>query len=395
MFELTTPTAILTKPSGPTEFRKEKIKIFFPNLDALRFFSFIVVFFAHSFALDVKSIQNETWYQIFKGRLFNDGDLGVSFFFVLSGFLITYLLIRERENNGTIDVRSFYIRRILRIWPLYYFCVLFGFLAFPILKNLFGQASSETASPVLCSLFLNNFNAILNGPPDSSVLSSLWSVAIEEQFYLFWPLLFFFTPVDKYKYIFVFVIAVSLLYRLFGPPSTFSYHTLSVISDMAIGGLAAYLCIYNQSFLRVIQNGKGWVQLIPYFIVFLLFFYRDEIFGIAVVSLLRRVITAFFFAWIILEQNFCKNSFFKLQNLRRISRLGKYTYGLYCLHSIALLITVTLLSTMGLRQSSLQLWLIELPLSLGLSIAMAIVSYHLFEKRFLNLKRRFSYIVKE
>jgi peptidoglycan/LPS O-acetylase OafA/YrhL len=398
MFETPGSSALTITTSQPQREslnEREKTVVFFPNLDALRFFSFLSVFFAHSFAVDNASIQETTWYQIFKGRMFSDGDIGVSFFFVLSGFLITYLLIIEKEKAKTINVKSFYIRRALRIWPLYYFCVGFGFFIFPLLKGLFGQSSSETASPYLCSLFLNNFNAIINGPPDSSVLSVLWSVAIEEQFYLVWPLFFFFLPTSRYHYVFVFVILLSIFYRLFASYSTFSFHTFSVISDMAIGGLGAYLCIFKPSFLRLVQNGNRWIQLTPYVAVILLLLYRREFFGVPVIIIFSRIISAFFFAWIILEQNFCKRSIFKLKNLQRISILGKYTYGLYCLHTIALLIIVTFLSKIGLRQQSWQLWLVEMPLSLGLSIAMAYTSYHILEKRFLSLKSRFSYIVKD
>ena len=139
-----------------------KPKIFFPNLDGLRFFSFLIVFFAHSFSADYDYIKESTWYQVIKIRMFTDGDIGVSFFFVLSGFLINYLLLKEREFTGKTDVKAFYIRRILRIFPLYYFCVFFGFVIFPVLKSAFGQIPNETASPILCSFFLNNFNAIFN-----------------------------------------------------------------------------------------------------------------------------------------------------------------------------------------------------------------------------------------
>ena len=139
--------------------------------------------------------------------------MGVSFFFVLSGFLITYLLIKEKQLTGKVHISSFYIRRTLRIWPLYYFCVLFGFIAFPVLKSAFGQVPNETADPFLCSIFLNNFNAIYNGPPDSSILSVLWSVAIEEQFYLLWPILFYLASPKQYKFIFLGVIIISIIYR--------------------------------------------------------------------------------------------------------------------------------------------------------------------------------------
>lgn len=373
----------------------KKEKIFFPNLDGLRFFSFILVFFSHIFATQYDSIKNEGWYKLFKVRLFSDGDLGVSFFFVLSGFLITYLLIKEKEFNGNVDIFSFYMRRALRIWPLYYFCVLFGFLLFPVIKTALGQTPNETADPFLCSLFLNNFNAVFNGPPDSSILSVLWSVAIEEQFYLLWPILFYLVAPARYKYIFIGVIIISLTYRFVYIERAINLLTLGVISDMAIGGLGAYLSIASKSFLKKIEKANGWLHIIPYIVVVFILVFRNTMFDTTFLIVTKRIIISFFFIWIILEQNFSQRSFFKISKLKTISILGKYTYGLYCLHTIAVLIVAVGLAKLGLNKHSWQLWLYELPIALGLSIVFAYFSYHYFEKRFLKLKDRFAYIVKE
>ena len=119
--------------------KDKKTKIFFPNLDGLRFFCFVSVFFFHSFATRFASIKENGLYHFVKGVLASNGNLGVNFFFVLSGFLITYLLFAEKEKYKKISVGNFYIRRILRIWPLFYFCVFFGFVIFPILKRALGE----------------------------------------------------------------------------------------------------------------------------------------------------------------------------------------------------------------------------------------------------------------
>lgn len=371
----------------------KKEKVFFPNLDGLRFFSFFIVFLAHSLATDLTSVKEAGWYRYFKVKLFSDGDLGVSFFFVLSGFLITYLLLKEKELNHRIDVISFYIRRALRIWPLYFFCVFFGFVVFPMLKLRFGQTPNETADPLLCSTFLNNFNAIINGTPDSSVLAVLWSVAIEEQFYLVWPLLFFVVSGKRYSYIFFVIIAASLLYRIFG--KDVDIHTLGVISDMAIGGLGAYVSYKNDHLKSVFEKLPRQIHLLPYIMAVVFIFFKVELFSLPLLFILKRVIVAFFFLWIILEQNFNPLSYFKISNLKTISWLGKYTYGLYCLHTIAILITATVMKKAGLNQHDWQLLLIELPLSLLVSILMAYTSYHVYEKHFLKLKDRFSYLTKD
>jgi peptidoglycan/LPS O-acetylase OafA/YrhL len=371
-----------------------KQKIFFPNLDGLRFFSFLIVFFSHVFATDYDHIKTQGWYQFFKRKLFADGDLGVSFFFVLSGFLITYLLLKERELTKNINIRAFYIRRALRIWPLYYFSVIFGFVIFPLLKQYFGEAPNENADPLLCSLFLNNFDKIINGPPDSSVLAVLWSVAIEEQFYLVWPVLFWLVPARHYLYIFIFIIAISLIYRATHLQGFIEVHSLGVISDMAIGGLGAYLSISSKKFLRIIENSNRFLNLIPYLAAVGFIFFKYQLFAEPVTIVFKRVIITFFFIWIILEQNFCKHSFFKISQLKTISKLGKYTYGLYCLHTIAGLIVIVVLTKLGLNKTTWQLWLIEMPASLLLSIGISYLSYTYFESWFLKLKDRFASIVK-
>jgi peptidoglycan/LPS O-acetylase OafA/YrhL len=98
---------------------KKNAHIFFSNLDGLRFFVFLSVFLAHSFYL-IDSIIFQNKFCIFVKPLINRGVLGVNFFFVLSGFLITYLLYGENSKTGTINLKNFYLRRILRIWPLFF-----------------------------------------------------------------------------------------------------------------------------------------------------------------------------------------------------------------------------------------------------------------------------------
>src|SRR6478672_8841464 len=119
-------------------------RVFFENLDGLRFFCVLSVFLFHSFYSENKQITDHTLYHFVKSDLFGNGNLGVNFFFVLSGFLITFLLIEEKKLKGNINLPYFWIRRILRIWPLFFFCVFFGFVIMPWLKGLFGQQSTET-----------------------------------------------------------------------------------------------------------------------------------------------------------------------------------------------------------------------------------------------------------
>jgi peptidoglycan/LPS O-acetylase OafA/YrhL len=339
--------------------------------------------------------QKQTFaYDLLRNHVFKNGDLGVYFFFVLSGFLITYLLLMEQQLKGKIHVGAFYIRRALRIWPLYYFCVFFGFVIFPWVKSMFGEMPSETANPIRYVFFLSNFDIIRNGMPDSSVLSVLWSISVEEQFYLAWPLILFVVPKKHYPKVFLFIIGGSLTYRYFNhryPDSML--HTFCVISDMAIGGLSAWLILHAPRFRERISHIPRWGLYVLYGVLLFFFLFRHAIFVGVWGVVPERIILAIVFALVILEQNFCENSFFKMKNLTRITRLGKYAYGLYCLHFIAILIQVRTGLFFGFTS---QWWVLLFGplLALSLTIGIAILSYHLFEERFLKLKDKFAFVIR-
>ncbi len=375
----------------------QKQKIFFPNLDGLRFFCFISVFLYHSFATDYNDIKATKIYGWAKYIIAANGNLGVNFFFVLSGFLITYLLLVEKQKFENIKVGNFYLRRMLRIWPLFYFCVFFGFVIFPKLKLILGQVPNETAHLSYYLSFLNNFDFIKNGLPDASVLGILWSVAIEEQFYFFWPLIIFFIPYKYFIHSFTAIIIVSFGFRYANAHNDLilEMHTLSCISDMTVGALFALLVFRFNNLKTLIENAPKWIWGVLYSLVFIGYFFRKEIFyHNDFLFALDRLAMSILFALVILEQNFAKKSLFKLSRFKLISKLGTYTYGLYCLHMIGILIAAKGLAKLGWNKNVYQVVFLEGGLSLLFTIILAMVSFHLFESRFLKLKDRFARITK-
>lgn len=168
-------------------------RIFFPNLDGLRFLAFLAVYLQHGLgdALGSSAGRSALLTTLYTG-IFSSGWAGVSFFFVLSGFLITYLILAEVEWSGKLNVPAFYMRRVLRIWPLYYAVLLFGFWLYPTLKSAIGMSSYiETGNPLNYLLFLSNFDVLSLGKGQGAMsINITWSVAIKEQFYIVWPLLF-------------------------------------------------------------------------------------------------------------------------------------------------------------------------------------------------------------
>lgn len=381
-----------------------KAKIFFPNLDGLRFISFFVVFLYHGY-MSLLSYLGDSSPKTFAAVkfLFKHGNLGVNFFFVLSGFLITYLLIKEKEFTGRIHVGNFYVRRILRIWPLYYLCVAIGFIGFAYIKKMSGQPVLESANPWYYIFFAANFDFMHTWPvrPDAEMISILWSVAVEEQFYLTWPLILGLLPLKYFRYIFPAIMAFSLIFRSFHTGDNdheFAiryFHTFAVIGDMALGGLFAYLVSYENKFkLFVTEMSKPLIALL-YILTLGVTLFKDQLFVPGVPVVFERLVIASLFGMIILEQNYAKHSLFKMSRFKTISNLGVYTYGLYCLHFIGLYLAVKVMNALQLDGTKVWVSFSMMALALGLSIIISLLSYHLFEKWFLKLKDRFAFIVKK
>jgi len=176
-FELFSPTP---KPEA------QPARFYRPELDALRFGAFFAVFLHHAFPDSMKS-----WIAFGAPRplaallagAVRAGGLGVDLFFALSAYLITELLLREHESRGRINVQAFYLRRLLRIWPLYFFVLL---LVQPALQWWRPQERFSPSDWTAFLLFAGNWACAFHGFGERS-FSLLWSVSIEEQFYLTWP----------------------------------------------------------------------------------------------------------------------------------------------------------------------------------------------------------------
>lgn len=368
-------------------------RLFFPNLDGLRFLAFFSVFLFHSFYTPDPRIVASSVYQV-PYRFTRAGDLGVNFFFVLSGFLITYLLLSEKQLTGRVAIGAFYIRRILRIWPLYFVVVLIGFVIFPWMKAHLGQtALHETAQPWYFFLFLVNFNNLYHGC-QTPTLTLLWSVSVEEQFYLVWPLLVAVVPARRLGWLFGGVLALSVGFRLLHLHDNLvlRLHTLSLIGDMALGGLVAWLSFRDD---RLIIQVAAWSRRgigLGYVLGLGLIVGRDWLYQLPGYPAFDRLLLACFFAFVLLEQNYARRSFIKMSQLRVLSYWGTYTYGLYCLHFLALLAAYQLLHHFGLNRTSIGVVLGDNTVGLLLALGISWMSFTFYEKPFLKLKNRFAFI---
>jgi len=148
------------------------------GLDTLRALAALIVVFDH---VELIKQSNKIYNLVdHPSVIYPDGHLSVILFFIISGFLITYLLLIEKAKNGFINIRNFYMRRILRIWPVYYLVLFLSYFIF--------QPDYSLLRISLPLFILPNVAYAVNEVWDVS--PQIWSIGAEEQFYIFWPFLF-------------------------------------------------------------------------------------------------------------------------------------------------------------------------------------------------------------
>ena len=373
-------------------------KVYFPNLDGLRTIACFMVFAFHSLGIGGNRLGIPNLYMEKLTSAFLNGKTGVSIFFVLSGFLITFIILSEIKKKGQFSLGHFYIRRVLRIWPLYFLVlgIIFGLL--PLVDHFFAVAKNSFDSrPMYYFTFLSNFDVLRiveNGQSDFLPSTITWSVAIEEQFYLFWPLLFLFIPGAYYKQMFLFIIAFAFGFRLlhYNQPNQLYFHSLSAVFDLAVGGGTAYLCITDSGIKKAIikLRDKGRILII---ISGMVIMYLNALIHLSWFNLVLTAAQALFFAFIIVDQCFNRSERLKFSRSKLLTGLGKYTYGMYMLHPLVLFaLNIVLVRIINVPvDGTLGMW-VHFCAVLPLTIFVAWLSYNLLEKKFLLLKEKFSFI---
>lgn len=412
-------------------------KTYFPGLNALRFFAAFAVLITHIeltkkvlFHGDIYWlkidywIQGNAWQSIFREGplapvhwlspfITNGGYMGVVFFFVLSGFLITYLLLEEKRVSDTVAVKKFYIRRILRIWPLYYLIMVLGLFVLPHI-SWFDIKSQEIdlfkhfTANVLCHVFmLPNlaFALVMEGAPN---IGHLWSIGVEEQFYLMWPVLMKYTR-KPLRMILIFLISVMalkvgvyLFLNVFFPtphldPDLMISSTSETVKrfvgslkfeSMALGGIGACLIFMRKEFLLSLIYSKL-IQVLSYLSIPAIVLFTPK-------ALYGALYLLFSFPFLIIIMNVAsnENSILKLRG-KVFDFLGKISYGIYMYHLMCITLSFHVLDyfiqfpTRLLTWHTLALYAMSIPLTIGV----AAISYHFFEKRFIIRKRKYTTII--
>ena len=373
------------------ENNKNQDTVYFQHLDLIRFLAAFMIVILHAYEGwkgwfgEVGFLSGGTFTTLtptgeYVDQFIKNLGIGVDVFFLISGFLITYLLLEEKKRMGKINIGFFMIRRSLRIWPLYFLLVALA----PLIVN---WTSSPEPNYLAYALFVGNFEMIQT-QTWSYPFAHFWSICIEEHFYLFWPFVIAFIPVKKILYVFIGIILLSIGFRLntyFNSDIkwfTLFLHTLSRIDVLVIGAIGGYFFSqkpFTFKLNRALKLGL-WILLIGY-----LCWDSFVLWDSALTAGFKKYFYLFIVSILLLDFNF-NNSFKHLIRPKSIVHyFGKISYGIYMYSNIIQLIVIKeIMWPMGWNH----MWQYVVMIVI-LSISLPIISYELFEKPILKLARRF------
>ncbi|QLY27050.1 acyltransferase [Bdellovibrio sp. KM01] len=355
-----------------------------PQLDGIRFFAFFLVFLAHTpRGMGIDALQNIGW-------------IGVDLFFILSAYLLTSIMLLEINRTGSINLKHFFVRRCLRIWPLYFIALFFGFFVFPYFAVRLGPIAPSNEYSQLFQhfkyflTFSQNISTSISQVKTGNMLAPLWSIATEEQFYVIFPFIIIWFSRKGFNKTFILQFAVTSI----ALSILFKYIMLQNRKDM----LAAYLnlptriepfmlgillAIFSKSVMNNpifrFFNRNIWI-LVPILIFWSIRHWPHPTAGDS--NIYIYLINGVAFGILIISANIDKSLSNVFFSSKILTTLGKYTYGLYVWHA------VIIYGCTQLEILNKNIYLLFIT-SLTLTVLVAKLSYDIIEKRFLRLKQKF------
>ncbi|MDB5158571.1 MAG: acyltransferase [Mucilaginibacter sp.] len=368
-------------------------KIHYPNLNFLRGFAALVVIIHHTEQL--KSIHGypNIWNNESISLL---GKLGVDLFFVLSGFLITSLLFVEKEVVKKISIRKFLMRRVLRIWPVYFLVLIIAFFITPNIPELTVGPPFISPKPYFITsiflyvFFLPHIQAFIIGP--IAYCAQAWSIGIEEYFYVFWPFVIsklttkkivWFIIVFIVVYLFICCASIYLGHTKYANDTLFKQIKICITQGLKfdcllIGGLFAIINNNLKDNATIITTRS--FQVVIYIIEVLLVIFPPQIIGG-----FDWEVHAVIYGFIILNLVRSKTSILNLEHTI-FNFLGKISYGMYMYHFLIVNICILIVNKIGMP-------ILLYPMIFTGVILVATFSYKYFEGFFLKKKLTYSTII--
>jgi len=355
------------------------------ELDVVRFFAFLAVFLHHALPADSAlyssaglSTTAASWLLAVKQA----GSYGVDLFFTLSSYLITELLIREHLTKGSLDIRAFYIRRALRIWPLYF--VFLGATVF-FIPLILPDDKFNAHYAVSFALFSGNWVCAIEGLP-FSVASPLWSISVEEQFYLAWPLLLLLFGVSRIRKLAFVMLGVALALRTLlavydvAHPGVWC-NTLARLDPIALGALLAVTLRGRAPRITAAPRIALGVASLTLFVIVAKYLKQDGL-----DSLITYPLAAIASVMLLVAALQTDAPILRRKPFSWLVYLGRISYGLYIFHLLSLTLMSKQSSLLGIPMNFERRFV----LSFVITVILAAASYRWLERPFLRLKNRFA-----
>jgi len=331
------------------------------------------------------------WHWIPRNSLIENlhlGPFGVNIFFVLSGFLITRILLfnRKRAEASTTSktkvLKHFYSRRMLRIFPVYYLTILLA-----IVLNQW-LSLGVTTNEILSNLtYTSNFFIYST---KAWPLSSLhfWSLAVEEQFYLAWPLFILFCPKKYLLHVILLSIVAGFGSQLYFTNYEFGHlPTITCLDCFGMGGLLAFITLYHPNFLKKVYKVLTLLTVIS--IALLLICWKLSLY-VSYLRFIHSIISCCIISHILLHRN-QKSLLITLLNNRILIKIGKVSYGIYLYHMLYVYVANNLWYQyvfdyyLPYINKEYEPW-IFLSVNFSILYVIALLSWKFIEKPFLALK---------
>jgi len=364
-----------------------------PELDVIRFLAFVAVFVHHSLPRAPSSFgdsgtlsRSPAWIKVMVVTTANACGFGLCLFFALSAFLIGTLLLSEKEQFGTVNLSAFYVRRILRIWPLYFFGITIGCLIAVFIEH---RLRDLLLVGSYASLFLGNWLLMLW--PSENPMVLLWSISIEEQFYLYCPFIVKKLSRKHLYYFSVALVTVSNLWLLgLGNLHADIDHTIwynSFVQFQMFGyGLLLCLVVQRRTYLVPLWARFlcGVTGVACWLIACFVFHAKQPGVASSGVGLIAGYTLGAIGCMLII---ICLLGVQKEILPKWMISMGKVSFGLYVFHMIAKGIVAWLASKVGLHMQG-----VKMACSFVLTVIFAFLSYRFLEKPFLRIKARYEIV---
>jgi peptidoglycan/LPS O-acetylase OafA/YrhL len=355
-----------TEQSAATIAPAEK-RFYRPELDALRFVAFFGVLLDHALSRGNPTLD-------FISRM---GSFGLSLFFMLSAYLITELLLREREKTGTVNWKAFFVRRALRIWPLYYGAIAAALAISFVYPPLF----VSHVGIIEMSVFVGNISGWRLG----ILIHHLWSISVEEQFYLIWaPVMRFWGARGAGIASAIFIAVAGVWVLLFWIKADALWYATPIELLFFAGGSILALALHRRE-MRL----ETWSRIVLLGASAVYFIWAAQLNVFSPKGDLMHIALGYSFALVA-----CVALFGAIYGVRSVPKwcvyLGKISYGLYVYHLTAVYFVEHFI--VRLKINAQIGYLLSVVLSLTLTAAVASLSYQYFEKPFLAMKEKFAVV---